>query len=82
MSWRPSLGDILWLSQTVQMLKDGGILLFPTSRLMYRVDNRRQTLTLLNPQVLSEDEHSRETHARTKRLLPFLGYTMKSRGGG
>lgn len=83
MVWKPSLYDIHWLAERVHLLTEGGILIYPNARLMYRISHKRKTLSLLNPQILSEDETSKEMHERTKQILLFMDYKMHSnRGGG
>lgn len=83
MAWKPSQYDIYWLDGMIAALHEGGILMYPQARLIYRVSHKRKTLTLLNPQMLQEDAVSKEVHERTKIVLLHLEYKMHgTRGGG
>jgi hypothetical protein len=74
--YQPTPIDVDWLKTMTGMLKEGGILAYPATSLVYKVWHKRKELELLNPQVLlSRDAH--ETHLRTVSVLKVMGWKMK-----
>lgn len=74
-SYKPQLQDIVWANYVLSIIKHNGILGYPDSQLTYRVNLNRRTLTLLNPEVLS-DESAQIIHERTKIVFKTVGYRV------
>jgi hypothetical protein len=75
----PRPDDIAWALQMLALLKDGGLLIFPTTRLTYEVSHTSKTLTLVNPVVLYDDADSNyntTVHRRTIAVFRAVGYQV------
>jgi hypothetical protein len=79
-SYKPTEIDIEWLKTVTGMIKNGGMLAYPSTQLVYRVWHQKHELELVNPSILlSRDSH--ETHLRTINVLKVMGWKMKEREG-
>ena len=76
----PDFSDVIWVQRAIEALEDGGIIAYPKSALIYRVDKTRKVWTLLNPAMLRVDRVSRELHARTKNVLAQINWTVEETG--
>lgn len=74
-SYKPQLQDIIWANYVLSIIKHNGILGYPDTQLTYRVNLNRRTLTLLNPEVLSDDV-AKVTHDRTRIVFKVIGYRV------
>lgn len=74
-SYKPQLQDIVWANYVLSIIRHNGILGYPDTKLSYRVNLNRRTLTLLNPEVLSDDA-AKITHDRTKVVFRAIGYRV------
>lgn len=73
--YEPDEMDIEWAKTVLNLIADGGILAYPSTQLIYRVDHLHQTVTLLNRQRL-EDEDSAILHRRSIRVFERIGWTV------
>lgn len=76
-SYIPTQSDIAWLRGVISMLKNGGVIGFPSTLLVYRLDIPRHELVLISPPEVFEDEDARETHARTICVAAAIGYEVR-----
>lgn len=67
--------DIAWARRMMRLIRDGGILSYPSTGLVYRVDHAAKTLTLLNPDMLMHFE-SFVVHEQTKTVFDLIGYEV------
>lgn len=74
--YKPSETDIRWATNVIRYLKDGGIIGYPSTRLIYRINKMEKELVLQNPSILA-DLDSRECHERTVIVFGVLGYRVK-----
>lgn len=73
----PRPDDILWAIQMLTLVAHEGILSFPTTKLIYRVNHKEKILTLLNPEILGDEdegEYSTVVHRRTIATFREVGY--------
>jgi hypothetical protein len=82
MAYKPTIIDIMWADSVLRMIDNEGIVIYPSSQLVYRVSHRSRVLTLLNPQHLGTDSVAKDLHERTKAVFAFFEYTVESVGGG
>lgn len=69
----PRPEDIIWAMRIISLIRDGGTLAFPTTRLMYLVDHKARTLTLQNPWVLyDETDHFYNATVHRRAIATFL----------
>jgi len=84
--YTPTDVDIKWAQKMVDSTPDGGTLRFRSAQLVYRVDHARRTLTLQNPDRLSQYFDSFVTHNQTVVVFKAIGYTVeesqRDRGDG
>ena len=71
----PQQSDIDWLASAVSLVRDGGVLGFPSSGLVYAVDRAGRKLKLTTPEVLVR-RSSLETHQRTKCIAKLLDWEV------
>lgn len=75
----PRPDDIIWAIRMLSLVNDGGLMTFPTTRLVYQVDHAAKTLILLDPFVLYDETDSQYTasvHRRTIRVFREVGYQV------
>lgn len=75
----PSSDDIIWAMKVISLIKSGGLLPMPTTRLVYVVDHETKTLTLQNPFVLYENEncnYNATVHQRCIAVFHQIGYQI------
>ena len=81
--YSPTQVDVEWTRSAISMITDGGMLVFPTANLHYKVDHKNKALTLTNvDQLLIFD--SFVVHLQTIATFRLIGYTvneLKSNGG-
>lgn len=76
MDWTPEPSDIVWLQNTIDLLTDGGTLVFPDAMLIFTVNKVKKKLYLQNPDILPMYDHSRVTYDRTIVVAERLGYSV------
>jgi hypothetical protein len=59
----------------MEMIKDGGVMVYPNTRLVYLVDHTCKKLTLQNPEELL-DVFTDMTHERTRQVFLAIGYAV------
>lgn len=74
--WTPTHDDLLWLAHMLELLREGGLLVYPATGLMYKVSHKNKTLTLQNPGFLKVPEN-RKLHEMTKIVAGFFYYEVK-----
>jgi len=82
MDWKPRLVDIAWLGSVIQLIDDGGIIIYPATMLILKVDKKHRKLTLMNPDVLGIDHYSMEVYRRARIIATHLEYEVVAVGGG
>ncbi|MBO0887462.1 hypothetical protein J2P12_00015 [Candidatus Bathyarchaeota archaeon] len=73
--YQPTQTDIDWARSMMTMLSDGGTLAYPATRLIYRIDHKKKTLTLANPDQLFHFP-SFVIHYQTIDVFHQIGYTV------
>lgn len=73
--WLPSMFDVMWADSVLSMVKEGGIIAFPSTGLEYRVSHEYKQLTLINPELLKNPELT-ELHEKTKIVFSNLFYDV------
>ena len=71
----PTEEDVRWFEDMFSSLVDGGLLAFPASMLIYRIDKEHKTLMLQNPEVL-EVPYSTAIHCMTIETCKAIGYDV------
>jgi hypothetical protein len=75
----PGPDDIIWAVRAVSVIRTGGILAFPTTRLFYGVDHETKTLTLMDPSVLEDEtdnNYNAIVHRRAIATFRVIGYQI------
>lgn len=73
--YEPNAGDLIWAWTIVNTMKEGGVLAFPLTLLIYQFHKHDKTLTLINPEIL-QDPESAEVHRRTIQVFSRIGYMV------
>lgn len=71
----PAPDDLAWARTIAGATREGGIIAFPATHLIYRISHSYQTLTLLNPEILSHKE-SAVLHRRTITVFAAIDYLV------
>lgn len=79
MTYQPTDIDILWAKHMLKHVMDGGIMVFPSTGLVYKIEHKRKCLTLQNPEALLNPD-SFITHHRTVQTFKAIGYTVEEGG--
>jgi hypothetical protein len=74
--WTPEPSDIVWLQNTIDLLTDGGTLVFPDAMLIFTVCKKKKTLYLQNPDILPMHNHAKVTYDRTIVVAEKIGYSV------
>jgi hypothetical protein len=74
--YSPNEIDISWAKTMVSILNHEGVLHFPSSRLVYQIDHKKKTLTLLNPEILLE-VRSFISHLKTIAVFKEVNYSVE-----
>lgn len=72
-NYEPTAFDAIWLSTVLSLLADGGVLVYPSTDLMYTIDKPNATLTLEMPL----HDGNRETHERTIEVARSIGWKVE-----
>lgn len=72
----PSDIDKLWLRNVLQITANGGVLAYPSTGLIYKINHKDKTLTLVNKEIL-EIEDSAVLHRRTIKVAEAIGYMVE-----
>lgn len=75
-NYLPHPVDIRWLKDMLSLVSQDGVIVYPATRLFYRVDRRLHTLTLVNPKQLSVPD-SQRVHQRTIAVAHVLGWQVE-----
>lgn len=73
--WLPTPFDVMWADSVLSMVKDGGIVAFPSTGLQYRVSHEHKLLTLLDPALLKNPELN-VLHEKTKIVFSHCYYDV------
>jgi hypothetical protein len=68
--WEPSASDIEWAEQMIRVMKDGALWGLPTGNLVYCIDHKKKTLTLV------EGDSELCVHGRNKKCFGVAGYEV------
>lgn len=68
--------DIEWAKQMVALINDGGVLTYPSTRLVYRLYHKRKTMVLMNPDELINVD-ALIVHLRTVETWAVIGWTVE-----
>jgi hypothetical protein len=76
--YKPNPEDIAWANKMLRLVKNGGVLGYPDTKLIYRIDHDAKTLTLLDSSVLYDEdgEHATTVHRRTITVFREVGYQV------
>lgn len=74
----PTEEDFNWATNITRYIREGGMLAYPATRLIYCVYNRHKELILINPDEL-QDKYSKQVHERTIVVFSKIGYTVKEK---
>lgn len=77
--YQPTAEDIEWAGNMIYMIRDGGILSYPATKLVYKLDKTNKKMTLQNPDQLRATD-SNTTHEQTKIVFGELGWTVETVG--
>jgi hypothetical protein len=69
--YRPTPTDLDWAETALDLMADGGVLVYPSSGLMYQFDHRARTITLVNPHP-----RMRALHRRSCAVFGAFGYKV------
>ena len=73
--YKPTVADLQWARNLVAVCRDGAIIKYPKTSMIYRVDHKDRTLTLQNvDQLLSFP--SFVIHYQTIDVFREIGYTV------
>lgn len=75
----PTDVDIQWAGNTVAVIKDGGVLAYPATKMVYKVDHTNKKLILQNVSQL-DNYDSAVIHAQSKIVFAEVGYTVTEKG--
>ena len=76
MKYQPNSIDLAWAQRMIALIKDGGILAYPSTRVIYKLDRSNRRLVLQNPEQLRERD-SKEIHEQTKDVFSVLGWKVE-----
>lgn len=75
-TYKPTDMDVAWVKSLVKITANNAVWGWPDTGLIYRFDHQNKTLTLLNPELMT-DEHANEGHQRTIQVFKVIDYTVK-----
>ena len=75
-SYHPTALDIAWAIALTDILRDGGVWVFPATFLIYRINKQTRRMTLLNPAML-DDPECLIMHERGRRVFSSIDYTIE-----
>jgi hypothetical protein len=78
MSYKPTEVDLEWARNMLDLVKDGGLLIYPATMVQYRLDHKNKKMTLENPEQLDEFP-SFVIHQQTIEVFKVLGYAVGER---
>ena len=73
--YTPNEIDIEWAKTVLRIIKNDGIVQFPSSGLVYQINHDKKTLTLRNPEILMETG-AFITHLKTVEVFKDVEYTV------
>ena len=73
--YEPTDGDIRWARRNLDMISEGGVLVFPATGLIYKIDHHQKAVILQNPERLS-DFKSFTMHLQTIATFKIVGYRV------
>jgi hypothetical protein len=74
-AYEPTDEDVKFARMLMDAIDDGGLWGFVSANLEYRVDHKKKTMTLQNPERL-RIKYSKEGHTRTINVWKKIGYTV------
>jgi len=78
MAYKPTEVDLAWARNVLAIVKDGGALAYPSTKVIYNLDHKNKKLTLQNPEQL-EEFPSFVIHQQTIEVFKVLGYSVGER---
>lgn len=76
MKYEPTEVDLLWMAGVLEMIHEGGLIVFPSSGLIYKVSHQKRTLTLQNVDRL-KDTVCATLHLMTTAVAARFSYEVK-----
>jgi hypothetical protein len=76
MRYKPTLVDIIWAKHVISTMRDDGVLAYPSTRLIYRVDKTHCIIFLENIDQL-KTRSSLECHDKTVVVFREIGYRVE-----
>lgn len=74
--YEPTLIDIMWAKTMVNLIADGGLMIFPSTNLIYEVRQELKVLELVNIEILNTDPRNRELHGRSHNVFEMIGWKV------
>lgn len=74
--YNPDLEDIAWARNIINIIAEGGTLVFPSVLLIYEVSHEKRTLVLQNTERLKESKIAWATHFAAISTFALHGYTV------
>lgn len=72
--YTPEPQDIKWARRVLSLLNEGGILVYPQTKAIYKVSHKDKTLILQNEEIL--DTNDAYIHYRGIQVFDKIGYRM------
>jgi hypothetical protein len=69
----PTLNDIGWARYTLNLVADGGMIVMPSTMMVYRVSHKEGTLTLT---TAPDNLDNRDLHHKTHFVFAAVGYKV------
>lgn len=73
----PKPVDKEWMRGMLAIIKDGGILAYPSTGLVYHVDHQDKSLMLVDESLSTASLDSYVVHQRTIAVLQAIGWKMR-----
>lgn len=74
-SYDPTEQDVVWAYTMLNLLKEGGVLVYPASGFIYKVNHQARSLSLQQPKTLTTPDEI-ELHDRTKLVFGVVNYEV------
>lgn len=73
--YTPSLIDITWARMMVNTIREGGIMIFPATLLVYQLHQELKVLELINPLILNIPDNAL-LHGRSHKVFESIGWKV------
>jgi hypothetical protein len=76
--YEPRYIDLQWMKGVLEITKEGAVIVYPSTGLIFNVSHENRTLTLTNPEKLS-DRDCQDVYERTIPVAGFFDYTVEEK---